>query len=122
MQQIAGRALTEPDEIATRGAGGGHAAGRARLTVGAAGALALSRVPGSLLYEIAPVDATTCLGATLLLAIAAMFSCWLPAQRATRLDVVAALQRTERSRGSLSERTPTLPYAAPAAPRAHCYG
>jgi predicted permease len=60
--------------------------------IGLAGAVALSRLIGSLLYGIAPHDPLTLGVVTLgLLAVAALAS-WLPAVRAARIDPIEALR------------------------------
>jgi putative ABC transport system permease protein len=64
----------------------------AGLVLGVAGALALSRLMTSLLFEITPADALTYVGVATVLLAAAALSCYLPARRATRLNVVSALR------------------------------
>ena len=61
------------------------------LTVGLAGALALSRVMRRLLVEITPSDPVTFLSITTLLTCVSIAACLLPARRATRVDPVVAL-------------------------------
>lgn len=62
------------------------------IAAGAAGAYALARYAGSLLYETRPADPATyaCLGAVVL-AIAAA-AAWAPARRAQRVDPVSVLR------------------------------
>ncbi|KPK81971.1 MAG: permease, partial [Gemmatimonas sp. SM23_52] len=60
--------------------------------LGILGALALSRLLTGLLFGIAPSDPLTYLGVALLLAAAALISCYLPALRALHLDPVTALR------------------------------
>lgn len=64
----------------------------AGLALGLVAAFALSRLMTSMLFEVAPVDAPTYVGVTALLALASVFSCWMPAYRATRVDVMSALR------------------------------
>jgi putative ABC transport system permease protein len=64
----------------------------AGLALGIGGALALSRVLSSLLFEVTAADLTTYTVVALALAGAAAISCYLPARHAVRLDVVAALR------------------------------
>ena len=69
----------------------------ARVTIadaalGVAGALALTRVLASLLYEISPTDAVTFVAVTALLVAIALLACYLPARRAMRIDPVIALR------------------------------
>lgn len=63
------------------------------IVVGIAGALALSRAIRGLLFEIAPTDPVTLVGAPLLLAATALVACAIPAWRATRIDPNASLLR-----------------------------
>jgi len=64
----------------------------AGLALGLLGAVALTRLMKSLLYEVSPTDPLTYAGvAAVLVAIAALAS-WLPARRATRVDPVVALR------------------------------
>jgi predicted permease len=62
------------------------------LLAGVAGALALSRVLSSMLFEVSPADSLTYILVVLALGGAAVVSCWLPAFRATNLSVVSALR------------------------------
>jgi predicted permease len=56
--------------------------------------LALGQALASLLYEVSAFDPITLTLAPLILAIAAMLACWVPARRATRVSPMTAL-RTE---------------------------
>jgi predicted permease len=60
--------------------------------VGVAGALALTRLMRSLLYEISPGDPPTFAGAVALMLLVALLACVLPARRATRVDPATALR------------------------------
>ena len=62
------------------------------LTLGLAGALALSRVMQRLLVGVTPTDPVTFAAITLLLTIVAIGACLLPARRATRVDPLIALR------------------------------
>jgi predicted permease len=60
--------------------------------IGLAAALALSRVLGSMLFDVKPSDPITYAGIVLLLAAAAMLASWLPARRASRVNPTEALR------------------------------
>ena len=60
--------------------------------VGALASLALTRSIRALLYEVSPVDPVTFLGVALLLLLAVLLACWVPARRATRVDPMTALR------------------------------
>ena len=60
--------------------------------IGILAALALTRVMGSLLYEVTPTDPLTFGAVSLLLPGIALFACWLPARRAAKVDPMEALR------------------------------
>ena len=62
------------------------------LTLGLAGALALSNVLRGVLVEITPSDPITFTAITMLLTIVSIAACLLPARRATRVDPLVALR------------------------------
>ena len=62
------------------------------IAAGLAGAFALTRAMGTLLYRIGATDPLTFTGATMLLAAVALAAAYLPARRATRVDPVAAVR------------------------------
>ena len=60
--------------------------------IGLAGALALSRFLGSLLFEIKPNDPMTFALVPLVLTGVALLACWLPARRASQVDPMVVLR------------------------------
>ncbi|HKV77148.1 MAG TPA: ABC transporter permease [Candidatus Sulfotelmatobacter sp.] len=60
---------------------------------GLAGAIALTRVMVSLLFEVKPTDPATLIGVALLLAAVAMLACYIPARRALSIHPMTALRR-----------------------------
>jgi putative ABC transport system permease protein len=62
------------------------------LTIGLAGALALSRVLRTVIVQITPTDPITFVAITLLLSIVSVAACLLPARRATLVDPLIALR------------------------------
>ncbi len=62
------------------------------LVVGLAGALALSRYLGSLLYSVSAFDPVTFFTVPIVVAAVASAACYLPARRATRVDPMVALR------------------------------
>jgi putative ABC transport system permease protein len=63
------------------------------LAIGVAGALWLTRLLGSLLFEVSPMDPVTFLSVGVILTLAASLACYLPARRATRADPISALRQ-----------------------------
>jgi hypothetical protein len=64
----------------------------AGLIAGIAGAVAFTRVLGSLVYEVSVLDPASLAVAAAVLAGAALLACWLPARRAGRVDPIRALR------------------------------
>jgi len=62
------------------------------VALGLAGAVALSRFMGSLLYGVTATDPTTYAGVAALLVAAAVLASYLPARRATQVDPMLALR------------------------------
>jgi predicted permease len=64
----------------------------AGIALGIAGALALTRMMASLLFEVSVTDPVVFTGVSLLLLAVALLACWLPARRATKVDPLIALR------------------------------
>jgi putative ABC transport system permease protein len=62
------------------------------IALGLAGALALTRVMVSLLFEVNPTDPATLIGVALLLAGVALLACYIPARRALSIHPMTALR------------------------------
>jgi putative ABC transport system permease protein len=62
------------------------------LTIGLAGVIAFSRVLHSFLFEVSAIDLPIYFGASLLLALAALLACWIPARRAAGVDPIVTLR------------------------------
>ncbi|HEX5424098.1 MAG TPA: ABC transporter permease [Candidatus Acidoferrales bacterium] len=69
--------------------------GRLALTgiaIGVAGALGLTRLMSSLLFEVTPTDPATFTSVAILLGTVALLACYIPARRAMRVDPMTALR------------------------------
>jgi putative ABC transport system permease protein len=64
----------------------------AGIVIGGLGALALSRVLASLLYEVGPTDPVTFVAVPVLIAGVALLASYLPARRAAKLDAALAIR------------------------------
>ena len=62
------------------------------IAAGMAGAIGLTRVMISLLFEVKPTDPATFAAMAILLAIVALAACYIPARRAMRVDPMVALR------------------------------
>ncbi len=62
------------------------------VALGVGGALALTRMLKTLLFDVGPADPVTFAGVTLLLTLVAVLACWIPARRAAKVDPLIALR------------------------------
>jgi ABC-type antimicrobial peptide transport system permease subunit len=60
--------------------------------IGLVGALALTRIISSLLFDVGTRDPATFTGVSILLAAVAFIACYFPAWRATKVDPLVALR------------------------------
>ena len=62
------------------------------VVAGLVGALFLTRIVQSLLFQVNPTDVATFVSIPVLLAAVAFFACYVPARRATHVDPIIALR------------------------------
>jgi putative ABC transport system permease protein len=63
------------------------------IVLGLAGAIALTRVMVSVLFEVKPTDPATLIGVAMLLAAVTILACYIPARRALKIQPMTALRR-----------------------------
>jgi putative ABC transport system permease protein len=81
-----------PGEILRMILGQGMALALIGITVGLFGAVWLTRLLQQLLFEVAPTDPLTYGGVAVVLSLAALSACYVPARRAARVDPIVALR------------------------------
>src|SRR5262249_8944207 len=72
--------------------GDGMKVAAAGLALGLAGGLFVTRLLGSLLYEVSAADPMTFGAVAAILAATALVACWIPARRASRVAPMVALR------------------------------
>jgi ABC-type antimicrobial peptide transport system permease subunit len=81
-----------PAQVATLVLGHGARLTVVGLVIGAVGAVAVTRLMRTLLFEITPTDPVTYAIVALVLGVAALVACQIPAFRASRVDPLTALR------------------------------
>ena len=62
------------------------------IAIGIVASLAVTRLLGTMLYDVKPGDPITLIAVTFMLMLVAAAACYIPARRATRVDPLVALR------------------------------
>jgi len=81
-----------PGDVLRMVLGQGLLLGGIGVAIGAAGALALTRLIRGLLFGISSFDPLTFAAMAVILTVVTIAACWIPAYRATRVDPMVALR------------------------------
>jgi len=79
-------------DVLKLGVKGGMTLALIGVVLGLAGAFALTRLMTTLLFGVRPTDAATFATVSVGLIVVALFACFIPARRATKVDPLAALR------------------------------
>ena len=60
--------------------------------IGLVGAVLLTRLMTTMLFEVSPTDPLTFVSTVVLLVSVALLACWVPARRATKVDPIIVLR------------------------------
>ena len=82
----------QPSDILKMVIGGGIKLTVLGVSLGVAGAVAVTRLMTGLLYQVSATDPLTLVGVALVLTSVAIGACYIPSRRATRVDPMVALQ------------------------------
>jgi predicted permease len=82
----------QPGGVLRRVVGHGIALAAIGATIGTAASFGVTRLLGSMLYDVKPGDPLTLAGVTALLLLVALAACYIPARRATHVDPLVALR------------------------------
>jgi ABC-type antimicrobial peptide transport system permease subunit len=82
----------QPGGVLRSVVGRGIALAAVGAAIGTAASFGVTRLLGSMLYDVKPSDPLTLAGATMLLLLVALAACYIPARRATHVDPLVALR------------------------------